>query len=659
MSVPAHRIDEITLPASMAEDHGGEFAEMIAVRDEIETDIMGTDALTMSAAELLPLYADQEYNPRRIVVVRVDGRIVGRGYFGWSPEAGSKSASVYGEILAAFRTRGLGTALFDHLEGLATDAGYGIFQTYATHTSTEGGERLPSPTGFGTLPAADPGVRFMVRRGYRLEQVSRISAVKLPVDHGVLVALRQTAQDAAGSDYRIVSWLGRTPEEWIDDLATLHNRMSVDMPQGDLDVTEENWDEDRVRSNDERMEAGGRQLLTVAAEHVPSRRLAGFSVLTLPADRTRPVAQEDTLVLSEHRGHRLGMLMKIANLQELARVSPESTMVYTGNAEENRPMLNVNEAVGFRAIGYEGAWKKVIGTAAPERLPSGRARLYLRPGSSPTAGYHAIEGNGVVSLYAGITGSPSSPAIVFLHGVGTSGWMWWRQVPELTGFCCLNVDLPGHGRSRDIPWISLADTAERVSELIRTRTGTGTAHVVGLSLGGHVALTLLDLHPGVVDHAVISGVTAKPWPHRWFVAPQARLTTILLRSRRLVAAQARSLGLPPEMQTVFAENVRAMRGQTYRRIFAEVAASSLPASLAGLRTPTLVVAGSRESDGIRQAVEIIPAAMPGATGRIVPGVSHGWNVEAPELFNQTVRAWIEGTPLPGVLQVPAESRDAL
>ncbi len=359
MSTLAYTIDEITMPGSVADDHSGQYAELIAVRNEIETEVMGTDAFTMSAEELLPLYSDQAYNPRRMVVVRVDGRIVGRGHFGWSAEADARSATVYGEILTRFRDRGLGTALFDHLEGLASAAGYGVVQTYATHSPLEGGERLPSPTGFGDLATRDPGVRFMTRRGYQLEQVERVSALALPIDPGPLVALRETAEQAAGADYRIIAWLGATPPEWRGDLALLHNRMSVDIPQGGLDVTEETWDEARVIANDARMEAGGRQLLTVAAEHIPTGRLAGFSVLWLPADRFRPVAQEDTLVLAEHRGHRLGMLMKIANLQELIRVSPESTMVFTGNAEENRPMLGVNEAVGFRAIGYGGAWKKL------------------------------------------------------------------------------------------------------------------------------------------------------------------------------------------------------------------------------------------------------------------------------------------------------------
>ncbi len=78
-------------------------------------------------------------------------------------------------------------------------------------------------------------------------------------------------------------------------------------------------------------------------------------------------------MLAEHRGHRLGMLLKVANLQELAHYAPEAPLVFTFNAEENRHMLNVNEAVGFRAVGYDGAWKK---TAPPRSQDCG-------PGACP------------------------------------------------------------------------------------------------------------------------------------------------------------------------------------------------------------------------------------------------------------------------------------
>jgi pimeloyl-ACP methyl ester carboxylesterase len=246
-----------------------------------------------------------------------------------------------------------------------------------------------------------------------------------------------------------------------------------------------------------------------------------------------------------------------------------------------------------------------------------------------------------VSLHVVATGDLNAPAIVFLHGVGTSGWMWWQQVAAFADYRCLTVDLPGHGRSRDVPWTSLADTAAQVAALMREKTDAGTAHVVGLSLGGYVALTLLERHPAAMDRVAISGVAAEPWPHRWFLGPQVWLTTTQLRSRRLLAAQARSLGLPPHAQAAFVENALAMSAQTYRRITDEVASYRVPRSLRAVENPTLVLAGSRESNLIRRSVEILRATMPAATGRVVAGVGHGWNVEAPGLFNATVRDWIE------------------
>lgn len=255
-----------------------------------------------------------------------------------------------------------------------------------------------------------------------------------------------------------------------------------------------------------------------------------------------------------------------------------------------------------------------------------------------------------MSLYVDETGTPGAPGIVFLHGVGASGWMWAKQTAALADFHCLTVDLPGHGKSNHEPWVSLKDTADQVARLIQARAANGRAHVVGLSLGGYIALALLDHHAGVLDRVVISGVTAAPMPRRALLPVQLGLMSVLMKRRWFMTMQAKALHLSPEMESAFTENLRAMSMQAYRRIWKEAVGFHAPPSLRHVNTPTLITAGGSESDIITQAVGAIAAMMPHAQGRLAPGLGHGWNVEAPDLFSAMVRAWLTGTPLPSGLR---------
>ncbi|MBN2305373.1 MAG: alpha/beta fold hydrolase [Anaerolineae bacterium] len=255
-----------------------------------------------------------------------------------------------------------------------------------------------------------------------------------------------------------------------------------------------------------------------------------------------------------------------------------------------------------------------------------------------------------MSLYVHETGIPGASSIVFLHGIGTSGWMWDRQITALAGFHCLTVDLPGHGKSNREPWISLADTAGHIAQVIRVRATNGRAHVVGLSLGGYIALALLEHHTDALDRVVISGVTAAPMPNRALLPLQLGLMSVLLKRRWFVNMQASALHLPPDMQYAFIDNLLAMSMPAYRRIWREGVGFYVPPSLQYVNTPTLITAGSRESNIITHAVGTISTLMPNAHGCLAPGFGHGWNVEAPGLFSAMVRAWITGAPLPAGLQ---------
>ncbi|RWZ51975.1 GNAT family N-acetyltransferase [Labedella phragmitis] len=350
-------LEELAIPETLDGAGGAAFREMVGVRNTIESAAMGSDDFAPTAEELLPLWRNTVDEPKRLLIARVDGVIVGRGVLELPTEEGSTTAFVSVEVLPDYREAGIGTAMLEAIESWATAAGRSILESFVTHGPLRGGPELAPPTGFGAVPADSPEVRFALGRGYRLEQVARMSM--LDVDD-VLPTIRDVLDAAAAhaAGYVVETAAGIPPQEWWEDLALLQRRMSTDAPAAGLELDEQDWDADRVLRTATDREEGGRTALTAVARDTADGRIVAFSELLVPSDPERAVVQDSTLVLSEHRGHRLGMLVKAANLVFLHDVSPASRAVTTFNAEENRPMLDVNEALGFHAVGAEGAWRK-------------------------------------------------------------------------------------------------------------------------------------------------------------------------------------------------------------------------------------------------------------------------------------------------------------
>ncbi|MFM9918742.1 GNAT family N-acetyltransferase [Lacisediminihabitans sp. H27-G8] len=352
-------IERVVIPRHLEHPDAVDFIATAEVRNACEVDGFGTEELAVTPAELLPVWLDQEYEPKQLFAARVDGRVVARGIFETRPSAEGDMAWLAVQVHPQFRHRGIGTALTDHLEAIAAAEHRTQLVVYTVSKAAEG-DRLASPTGFGSVPADNSEVRMLLGRGFRLEQVERASRLALPVPAAAIDALVDESQQRAGADYRVHRWTGRTPERWLDDMALLFTRMSTDAPTAGLEEPEDVWTRQRLIDYEDRAEAGPKTSLVSVVEHVPSGRLAGLTELGAPAEVDRAVSQNDTIVLREHRGHRLGMLLKAANIRHLQEAAPGHPSIITFNAEENRHMLDVNEAVGFIPMGYEGAWKKVL-----------------------------------------------------------------------------------------------------------------------------------------------------------------------------------------------------------------------------------------------------------------------------------------------------------
>lgn len=245
-----------------------------------------------------------------------------------------------------------------------------------------------------------------------------------------------------------------------------------------------------------------------------------------------------------------------------------------------------------------------------------------------------------MTLYIEESGAADAPSIVFIHAISVSGWMWRQQIEALNAnFHCLNVDLPGHGQSNRIQWVSLADSADQIAEVIRTRAHEGKANVVALSLGSYVGLTLLSRHPELTLPAVFSGVSAAPLPNLWMYSLLGPVMALFMKMDRFIKMNAQGLNIPPEQLDDYVKVARATSRQAFIKASADAARFSLPPSLATVNVPTLIIAGENEHTLVKSAVKTIVSTLPHGQGAIAPGVGHSWSAENPALFTAMLRAW--------------------
>ncbi|WP_421735352.1 GNAT family N-acetyltransferase [Cellulomonas sp.] len=320
-----------------------------------------------TATEILGSMHDQTYESKpRLVAVADDAhdapdpdRVLGYAMINLPLQDNTHTGHVEVGVRPPYRRQGVGSALFDAGLALVRDAGRSqVTASTDQHTEPpEGPGTLAATTGAGRVAVDEDGPRFLLARGFALEQVDRYSVFDLPFDPELIAKHHAEAEAHAGPDYRLVTWQSHVPEEWVDEYALLNTRMSTDAPLGGLDLEEDVWEAERIRTYEKQYEERGLPLLVLAAEHVPTHTLAAFTCFMPIPNSDEFVHQTDTLVLKEHRGKRLGMLVKTANLQRLAAERPAVRRVGTWNAEENSYMLAINVALGFRPAGGSGEWQ--------------------------------------------------------------------------------------------------------------------------------------------------------------------------------------------------------------------------------------------------------------------------------------------------------------
>jgi GNAT superfamily N-acetyltransferase len=276
---------------------------------------------------------------------RVDGRIVTTGAVEGPLLHNLELAEAAVHTHPEHRGKGYGATMLEACERVARERG---------RTTVLGMLAWPydgHPHGDG-----DPDVEFALAHGYAMSLVEIQRRLDLPVEEATLDRLSASAAEHH-EGYTLRSWKGAVPEDLLQGWAEVTSALMTEAPTGETEREPEVPDGQVVREAEALAFAQGRELYATAALDAEGTVVA-YTNFGVNKEGSPRAYQWGTLVRPEHRGHRLGLAVKVANLRLLQRERPDLGQVVTWNAEVNEHMIGVNEALGFVPVERSGEVQK-------------------------------------------------------------------------------------------------------------------------------------------------------------------------------------------------------------------------------------------------------------------------------------------------------------
>jgi GNAT superfamily N-acetyltransferase len=198
------------------------------------------------------------------------------------------------------------------------------------------------PYDLGAAGAGSTELAWARRQGFELALVDVQRRLPLPVGSALLDEL---AAEAAGhhEGYELRSFTGRVPDDLVEGWAALDASLMTEAPMGEIAREVATADVDAIRAEEAMVEKQGR-----------------VKVCTVTVHEAERAYQWGTLVRPDHRGHRLGLAVKVANVRRLQEAYSQVSTVVTFNADVNAPMVAVNERLGFVPVEWLGELQKKL-----------------------------------------------------------------------------------------------------------------------------------------------------------------------------------------------------------------------------------------------------------------------------------------------------------
>jgi GNAT superfamily N-acetyltransferase len=273
-------------------------------------------------------------NPERGITLlgAIDGReMVGAGLLTRTLKENLHSAMAFAWTRPDRTREGIGRRVVSELEVIAAGDGRTTIQSEAY---------LP-PDGSAAVE------HFAASLGYAVASRESIKELTLTDFADRRDALAAEAVAARG--YRIITFDTVCPDEHLESFGHLLGMLMDEVPLGELDLEASEWSPERIRDAEQRQVDIGRHVHTAMAI-APDGAVAGVSDVRIDDDDPVHGQVGITLVDPAHRGHRLGLALKLATHDLAVTTYPELIALDTSNAEVNTWMNAVNESLGYRTI---------------------------------------------------------------------------------------------------------------------------------------------------------------------------------------------------------------------------------------------------------------------------------------------------------------------
>ena len=274
-------------------------------------------------------------NPERGITIlgAIDGReMVGAGLLTRTLKDNLHSAMAFAWTRPDRRREGIGRRVVAELEVIAAGDGRTTIQS----------EAYLVPGASDTAPEA-----FAVATGYAV--ASRESIRELALSEFALRRDALAEEASVPEAYRIITYDTVCPDAYVESFGRLLGMLVSEVPLGDLDLEDSEWSVGRIRAAEQRQAGIGRHACTALAIASDGTVVGVSDVLVDEADAAH--AQVGiTLVDPAHRGHRLGLALKLAIHDLVVATYPSLVALDTSNAEVNTAMNAVNDALGYRTI---------------------------------------------------------------------------------------------------------------------------------------------------------------------------------------------------------------------------------------------------------------------------------------------------------------------